>query len=249
VLALVGGSEQCAVRLSGPGISRFACALLRTTVGVWSVDLLSSQGLVINGVRRTESLLEDGDVVRAGEVDFRVIYDGTHTPRRPAAPAVSVGGLGPDRPGEDWLPSILRDRTDTLLSEPVLRPLLEGGELAADLASSPFGQALVLLIRLLGGMHRDHLQLVREELEQIRRIQAEIGAARTAPAPAVPGPSGAKTPAGTASNGNAEPDAAAPRQRPIDPGEIQSHLGWQLAAWEQERRGRWQRVIELLVKP
>src|SRR5208337_2150836 len=49
VLTLVGGSQGCHVRLPGSGISRFVCGLLRTSVGVWAVDLLSSRGVAVNG--------------------------------------------------------------------------------------------------------------------------------------------------------------------------------------------------------
>ena len=71
------------------------------------------------------------------------------------------------------------------------------------MASSPFGQALVLLIRLLGDMHRDHLELVREELEQIRRIHVEMNATRAALGRPDPGTGGEATSAGgTAADGD-----------------------------------------------
>ena len=145
VLPLVGGFERCHVRLAGPGISRFVCGLLRTSVGVWA-----------------------------------------DTPTQLAGP---ISGLGPDFSSVGPLPPALLDRPGALLLEAALRPLLKrGGEgPSPDVASSPFGQALILLIRLLGDMHRDHLKLVREELEQIRRINLEMKATRRgwpAPTPA-----------------------------------------------------------------
>jgi pSer/pThr/pTyr-binding forkhead associated (FHA) protein len=252
VLTLVGGSQHCAVRLTGPGISRFICGLLRTPVGVWAIDLLSSRGLAINGVHHREALLEDSDILRVGELDFRVTYVAPTSPPGPAAlpqTARSVLGPEPDRPGDDPLASVLIDRPEVLLSEATLRPLLEGGESAAGLASSPFGQALVLLIRLLGDMHRDHLELVREELQQIRRIHVEMNATRAALGRPEPERGGQATSAGGAAEGSVprpEPGAAHPHL--VDPEAIQCLVGERLAAWEEERRGRWQRVIELLVK-
>jgi hypothetical protein len=177
VLTLVGGSQHCAVRLPGAGISRFICALILTPAGVWTIDLLSSQGLSVNGTVRREALLEDGDGLRVGALDLRITY--ARPARAPdSAPPSRAAGTAPgqvaDRSGAAPLPSILMDRPELLLSAAALRPLLEGGELTPDLASSPFGQALVLLIRLLGEMHRDHLQLVREELDRIRKLQLEM---------------------------------------------------------------------------
>jgi pSer/pThr/pTyr-binding forkhead associated (FHA) protein len=252
VLTLVGGSEGCAVRLPGPEISRFIFGLLRTPAGVWAIDLLSSQGLAINGVLRREALLEDGDILRVGPLDLRVIYGGSTSPPGPAAllqTASSVLGSGSAPPGDEPLPSVLIDRPEVFLSEAALRPLLEGGELAAGLASSPFGQALVLLIRLLGDMHRDQVQLVRDQLEQIRRIHVEMRATRAAQGRPEPETGGEARPAGGAGAGGAPRlEPVAPHSRLLDPEAIQCLVGERLAAWEEERRGRWQRVIELLVK-
>jgi hypothetical protein len=99
-------------------------------------------------------------------------------------------------------------------------------------------------------MHRDHLQLVREELEQIRRINLEMNARRPALTRPDPGTSaGGVTAGGTAEHGEPKPGPGAAHPRVVDPEAIQSLVGERIAAWEQERRSRWQRVIELLVKP
>src|SRR5271157_5828683 len=179
VLTLVGGSERCHVRLAGSGISRFVCGLLRTSVGVWAVDLLSSQGVAVNGALCRQVRLEDGDVLRIGALAVRLTYGEPTAPPRADTPtqlAGPISGLGPDLSSVGPLPPALLDRPGALLLEAALRPLLEGGGEgpSPDVASSPFGQALILLIRLLGDMHRDHLKLVREELEQIRRINLEM---------------------------------------------------------------------------
>jgi pSer/pThr/pTyr-binding forkhead associated (FHA) protein len=258
VLTLVGGSQHCAVRLPGPGISRFICALLLTPAGVWTIDLLSSQGLSVNGAVRREALLEDGDGLRVGALDLRITYGRPARAPDPAPPSRAAGtdlGHVADRSGAAPLPSILMDRPELLLSEAALRPLLEGSELTANLASSPFGQALIQLIRLLGEMHRDHLQLVREELEQIGQLQLEMDGARAAlgrTGPATPTVDRTKPAAdvpGAAVGGDeSSPEPVAPRPRLLEPADIQNLVGERLAAWEEERQGRWQRVIELLVK-
>ncbi|MGB0066531.1 MAG: FHA domain-containing protein, partial [Isosphaeraceae bacterium] len=177
VLTLVGGSQRCHVRLPGPGISRFVCGLLRTSVGVWAVDLLSSRGVAVNGAICRQVRLEDGDVLRIGSLAVRLTYGEPTAPPHADTPtqlAGPISGLGPDWSSVGPLSPALIDRPGTLLLEAALRPLLEGEGSSPDVASLPFGQALILLIRLLGDMHRDHLKLVREELEQIRRINLEM---------------------------------------------------------------------------
>jgi len=252
VLTLVGGSKHCAVRLPGPGTSRFVCGLLRTPAGVWAVDLLSSRGLAINGVRCREGLLEDGDILGVGTMDLRVTYGGLIPPPGPASPRQAAGSVlvpRSNRPGGGLLRSVLIDQPEVFLSEETLRPLLDGGELSPNLTSSPFGQALILLIRLLGDMHRDHLQLVREELEQIRRIHAEMSAARGALDGSEPRIDGGMEPASSpAMDVDRGPEHGVRPPRLVDPEAIQCLVGERLAAWEEERRGRWQRVIELLIK-
>jgi pSer/pThr/pTyr-binding forkhead associated (FHA) protein len=252
VLTLIGSSPHCAVRLPAPGFSRFICALLRTPAGVWAIDLLSSRGLTINGVCCREALLEDGDVLGVDGLRLRLTYGEPTSLRHPAGrPGTdrSLPGPAPDRPSVDQLPSILTDRPEMFFSEAALHPLLEGGGLTPELASSPFGQALVLLVRLLGDVHRDHLQLVREELEQIRRIQVEMNTTRAALGSPEPEKNGGPASAsGAAMNGAPAPEPVPRPTRLVDPEAIQGLVGERIAAWEQERQSRWQRVIELLVK-
>ena len=259
VLTLVGGSERCHVRLTGQGISRFVCGLLRTSVGVWAVDLLSSQGVAVNGASCRQVRLEDGDVLRIGVLAVRLTYEEPTAPLRLDTATQLAGplsGLEPNLSSVGPLQPALLDRSGSLLLEAALRPLLEGGAEgpSPDVASSPFGQALILLIRLLGDMHRDHLKLVREELEQVRRINLEMnatraGVARLDPEPE-PGTSNKATTAGGAvAKGKPEPVPVPPPLRLVDPEAVHSLVGQRLGAWEQERRSRWQRVIELLVKP
>ena len=252
VLTLVGGSQGCHVRLPGPGISRFVCGPLRTSVGVWAVDLLSSRGVAVNGAICRQVRLEDGDVPRIGALAVRLTYEEFTAPPRADTPtqlAGPISGLGPDWSSVGPLPPALIDRPGSLLLEAALRPLLEGEGPSPDVASSPFGQALILLIRLLGDMHRDHLKLVREELEQIRRINLEMKTTGAGLARPDPGTSTkAATVGDAAANGEPEPGPWAPHPRLVDPEAVHSLVGERLVAWEQERRSRWQRVIELLVK-
>ena len=238
MLVLVGSSEKCGLRLREPDASRFVCSLVRTPAGVWVVDLLSSRGVALNGaVCRGARLLEDGDVLKVGDQTIRLIYDGTSTSggsrslavpagRHPALPSASPASAG-------FSPDL------------ILRPMLDGNAPSPDDGASPFGQALLMLIRLLGDMHGDHLQLVREELEEIRRLGREMVETRARP---LEGPSGVPS-AGTVDESAPDEAGDSPFDRP-GPQSVQLLVGERLEAWERERQSRWRKVLDLLlVKP
>jgi hypothetical protein len=139
---------------------------------------------------------------------------------------------------------------DELLPEYVLGSLLDRAEPSPGMSSSPFGQALLMLVRLLGDVHRDHLELVRSELEQIRRLGHDISAvkARAEPTPAL-------NPAVAAPNGSGTPvDSAPAQEHPVvspecpDPSAVHDLVSERLVAWERERQSRWRKVLELLVR-
>ena len=72
ILTLVGRSSHCKVRLAAPGVSPFHCSLLRTTYGLWVVNLLGQGGVTVNGSEVRASRLDDGDEVKVGDVLIRV---------------------------------------------------------------------------------------------------------------------------------------------------------------------------------
>ena len=74
-IALVGRSESCQIMLRDPSVSRFHASLLRTSKGVWIVDLQAREGVVINGVRVKWAWLEDGDTARIGQFTFIFRYE------------------------------------------------------------------------------------------------------------------------------------------------------------------------------
>src|SRR3954466_16195975 len=100
-------------------------------------------------------------------------------PRSSATPAP-----GPPRPGDGPLlpapidlsawagqpPTEANQEAWELVPEVILGQLRGGAGPAPEAASAPFHHALLMLVRLLGDMHRDHIEVVREEMEQIRRL-------------------------------------------------------------------------------
>ena len=186
VLVLAGSSKRCQLRVEGDGVSRFTCALIRSPKGLWMTNVRPTAGATINGALCRFARLEDDDVVQIGNYCIRVTYnDMAKTPvlRAPdLQPFASLGpAIGPRAIEGTVAPA------DDLVPEVLLRPLLEQAGSELGLPSSPFGQSLVLLVRLLGDVHRDHLTLVRDELAEIRRLSRDMDRLRTEMQPPVPG--------------------------------------------------------------
>jgi pSer/pThr/pTyr-binding forkhead associated (FHA) protein len=243
-LTLVGSSPDCKIQLLEPGTSRYACGLVRTPKGVWMVDLLSSRGVSVNGVVCRQAKLEDGDMLQVGGQALRLIYDGTAT--RPFHQALAT----PHTPAPiDFLARTDQSPTDAtqdaweLVPEMILRQLQCRDGPAPEKLSTPFDHALLMLVRLLGDMQRDHVEVVREELEQIRQLGREMRSLRARSSEADPATTQlAETPPAI------EQEVDFSRDRPA-PQLVRAMAGERLAAWEKERQTRWRKVMGLLVKP
>jgi hypothetical protein len=75
VLALLGTSVACAVRLHSPRVSRLHASLVRTPQGVWVIDLLGRGGILVNDTRVRSARLRDGDQLQVRGFAMRVRYD------------------------------------------------------------------------------------------------------------------------------------------------------------------------------
>jgi hypothetical protein len=64
--AVIGRMPDCAVALSDPQVSRHHAEVRRDDTGYRIVDLGSTNGTQVNGVRVAEQLLNDGDVILIG---------------------------------------------------------------------------------------------------------------------------------------------------------------------------------------
>ena len=136
-----------------------------------------------------------------------------------------------------------------LSPEIFLQPWLLEAAPGKDSQSSSFGQALVMMVRLLGDVHRDHLTLVRDELSAIRRLGEDMAQLRDEKGQLQPGqlslPQNGAARNGT---GHLAGDSALPEvtRRP-DPQAVPEMISERLEAWEHERRSRWRRLLKLLI--
>jgi pSer/pThr/pTyr-binding forkhead associated (FHA) protein len=145
------------------------------------------------------------------------------------------------------------------LAESLLVPLVHHFGSMQQQMFDQFQQVLVLLFQMFASMHREHMEVVREELAQIRRLNDEIQnlqarldnpPAATPASPAVPTdrtPAAATTPA----------PATPPPKLAIEPehatwsasnqaSQLHLQLASRIAQVQKEREGRWQKLLKLV---
>ena len=136
-----------------------------------------------------------------------------------------------------------------------LVPLLEQISSIQGQSEDQFSQVVLMLTRLFGSMHREMVDLVREEMEQIRRLSEEMQAMRAesaaekifAPPARENHPLASSAPPSTAGDprtrhGAGSGDPAKPRE----PGEVHMIVSERLATFEQERQSRWNKISKIL---
>jgi len=302
VLTLVGGSALCKVRLRSPTVSRTHCALLHTPTGMWVVDLLGREGIRVNGTAVRWARLEDSDELRIGQFLVCVRYLGQ--PKRALLPASSAPDSGRTTnallpPAQSLVPTAAVTGTmpadlEGLLSalqvaaapsavapvaggaaETLLVPIIRQFALMQQQMFDQFQQALLMMVQTFSGLHRDQLQLIRQELNQLSEltrelqslqteqarmtsmpVRTEIGSASEikAVSPQQPAPRAVSTaaeataratPSGPSKPPEERPAAAARDSRRSNP-DVHAWLAQRLAAVEQERQNRWQRILHVL---
>ena len=166
MLALVGRSSACHVRLVDGAVSAYQAALVRTPEGPWVVDLLGRGGTLVNGVAARFARLRDGDELQFGPYRLRVLCDA-----RPGS-ALAVVGPAPALPGPVYVPSV----------EGLIGDL---GSIQAELLGQ-FRGALTSLLRSQDAANRDEIAALRSEVAELRRLALAAPAPR--PATALPAP-------------------------------------------------------------
>ena len=90
-LTLIGTSADCEVRVLDPSVSAHHCSLLRTSTGIWVVDLLGIDGVMVNGTAVRYARVYDGDELHLGNALIRLRYE---LPRQWAVPSAQLAGSG-----------------------------------------------------------------------------------------------------------------------------------------------------------
>ena len=97
-LTFIGQSQYCKIRSVSPGLGKFHCSLLRTSNGVWAIDLLGPGGISVNGERVRYAQLKPGDHLQVGR--FKIVPRATGSGPEPTARAKRASDLRQESGGE-----------------------------------------------------------------------------------------------------------------------------------------------------
>jgi pSer/pThr/pTyr-binding forkhead associated (FHA) protein len=72
VMSFIGSASGCKFRLTDGSVSRFHASFLRTSAGLWIIDLLGEGGISVNNSPVRFSYLADEDLIRIGRYQIRL---------------------------------------------------------------------------------------------------------------------------------------------------------------------------------
>jgi pSer/pThr/pTyr-binding forkhead associated (FHA) protein len=272
VLALLGRSSHCKVRLRSHTVSRVHCGLVRTPMGVWVVDLCGRDGTLVNGARARFALLEAGDQLQVGEFKAQVYYESQPATPKSVQTTPPVPVNAPVSPPATFGGALALP--DEMLANGgmgggVLVPLFNQFALMQQQMFDQFQQALVMTMQTFGSMHRDQMGLVRQELDRLHELTRELhelqrelpkqkanGAIAHSRPTAVPEPAApprreprperpkAPEPTAARNKDKAEQPASAPPSQSSE--DVHLWLTQRIAAIQEERQGLWNRLMGML---
>ena len=89
---LIGRDPQCQLRPASPLISKRHCALETRANNVFVRDFDSTNGTLVNGTPvKNEVELHDGDLLKAGPLEFRVVLESSVPVSKPTPPPPTTG--------------------------------------------------------------------------------------------------------------------------------------------------------------
>jgi hypothetical protein len=240
VITLVGNDPVCKLRLNSSRVSAVHCSLVRNSIGMWVVDLASTEGVSVNGTPVRAALLGNGDVLELGGRCLEVQYSD-----RSDAPASETTSEGFEfaateiqrvRPEFDGLP--FEDRQSRTGGVP------DGFPSQPANANQQFHDMMELLVQAFGNVFNEHRKFVDAELARLDalvRLMAEQRGSEAGAPGAATGPARPQRP------------ASEPLTVPLPP-LTEGATGDEIHAWLQTRLGHlsekksslWERVSAML---
>jgi hypothetical protein len=175
LVTLIGASTLCKVRVDEPGLSRFECALLRTPLGAWAVELGGRGGLHVLGERRRLVALTESTPLTVGTREIRP------RPMPSARHAAASAGLElarrPNPPASALTPALV-DPLPAALAQ-------QFSEMQSEMLEQ-VRHSLLSMGRWLGSLHREEMERLRAELADLRAEVLGRGEHHSAALPAPP---------------------------------------------------------------
>jgi pSer/pThr/pTyr-binding forkhead associated (FHA) protein len=243
-LVLVGRDPAARLRLRDRSVSRFHCALVGTPRGTWVVDLLSREGTLVNDNRVSSVRLLDGDRLRVGCYELVIRTEEPGPPPGSTAlslPAAAPPGLLRPVPGLPALPA----------EASALLPILQQFGMFQQQMLDQFQQSLMLMLQTFAKMNSEQMDLIRDELSELRRLTEELHEARQLQTAGPRSPASGETPSRATSVGpiptpTADPPILAPppaSEAAAPDADVHAWLSGRIASLETQRQGVLQRVL------
>jgi pSer/pThr/pTyr-binding forkhead associated (FHA) protein len=194
-VTLIGRSPSCHICIPDQVLSKFQASLVRTSNGLFVVDLLGTVAVSVNGSRIRSARLNEGDELVIGPHAFRVSYDDPATmpnlneeepytsagtglmaydsaANRHGVPAMShVQGYAmpfPETPMSPALPE------SVAIAQALLAPMLNQFAAMQQQMFEQFHQTMMMMMQSMHITHRERMESVERELAEVRRLTAEL---------------------------------------------------------------------------
>ncbi len=180
-LTLIGRSRQCGVRLKNESVSKVHASLVLTPHGLWVVDLLGRDGVLVDGRRVYWKQLHDGAIIQIGRFGLRVQFS--------ASRALIVRTRLDHPPARNQPSRKSRSSSSGSLSERSVMALVKQ---MANMQTQFFEHSQLqtrLITEMLAQLGRAQQATVRQDLARIDEIGRELQEIKTQLA----GPPGATT--------------------------------------------------------
>jgi len=207
-LTLVGRASLCRIRLAFASVSAFHASLLQNAQGLWAVDLLSREGIQVNGERRRWARLAEGDRLQVGEIEVRVgraAFLEQQMENEQGGQTFLLPSSGPSAVDLPTAPLPLEPQllpvpvpvpaapSQSVVSTAVLGQVLQHLSLMQQQTLDQFHEQMQMVVRTFEGLYRDrhdeldHLQSVTKELQGLQEVLAKSQSGGVA-APLPPSP-------------------------------------------------------------
>lgn len=200
-VTLVGKRSPCRIKLTDDSVSRVHCSFVRTTMGIWLVDLLGRGGTLVKGERVQRVPLNEGDEITVG--GFRMQLQAAATSRdlmqrnteltRAQQPSHAadpnqrteqkrIGKRETDlqpRPNPTLIPPsdgrpAESGGTESTFSESFVYSLVDQFSAMQQQMFEQSQQTMTAMAKILQSRHEIEVELVRDEMAHIRGLSKEL---------------------------------------------------------------------------
>ncbi|MFL5242930.1 MAG: FHA domain-containing protein [Gemmataceae bacterium] len=185
-LGIIGRAPGCKVRLESPTVSRYHCGLVRTSFGVWVVDLQGREGVRVNGQRVRYAKLEDGDDLQLGRFLIRMHcglaprtwgaseeVDKAKRSNTPSAiilqpaPFSGSAALAPQRP-------TVLTQAGVEAVQSIVAPMMNEFAAMQQQMFDQFQESMFMLVKMFRSVNQEQMKEIHDELDQIRELTKEM---------------------------------------------------------------------------